>query len=125
MQAGLYYRPIRLKIDLPNNHITNPYICGVTYTTNNNQIHIKHVSDAWNPIYINLMVLSYFPNTSISLIQILLRPTETFYNCQLLTDHKLYTYAIPYSKNYTWRIPYILYSYLVLKHCTDSLTMIC
>jgi len=38
----------------------NLYIFSVTYTTNNNQIHTKYMTETWNPIYINLMVYHTF-----------------------------------------------------------------
>jgi len=63
---------------------TNLCIFGVTYTTNNPQIYIKDVIDAWTPVYnYHLMILSYFLNILTPLSYILLLTTVKFYNTQL------------------------------------------
>ena len=68
-----------------DHHTASLYIFGVTYKTNNHQIYIKYVIDAWTPI-LHIINLSYLLNILRPLIYILLRLTEKFYISQLLND---------------------------------------
>jgi len=64
-------------------HAANLCIFGVTYITNNLQICMKYVIDAWTPVlHISLNIVCLLYNILTPLIYIILRPTGKFYNCQ-------------------------------------------